>query len=321
MRHQHNGFSLFEMLLVSAILAGLIIMAVGFSQRSFSEQQISRSTEQIQQILVAATAYYTVCNTWPSNLANLQQTSGTVACGNTTLSTTGFLPAGSLKTPWGTTYGVTSTDKNFYVMTEVKSSTQAKAFALGNILAGHLPFAYVANTNAGLPPPRSSAPSARTFVVAQIGIPVQNLNKAMAINFAGIYHHGACVPVPQCKVDVMGNTMVPQVYVMPVSVSGMNDIGNVFPISSFTAYATAMSSSGVPPNPCTSGGVAAPCNAQNPAFAGEKYWRVCLQVVTTRGLAAPTGWGEKVSIAAFTRCAPNTEPMSGSDYTDTNATN
>lgn len=308
----NKGFTLIEMLLVLAVVSSLIYMAIGFQQQQIIENRISRSSVQMQQILVAAASYYVLCNSWPSDIATLQ-TQGSITCGNSTLTSTGFLPTGAIKSPWGgVAYGVTSTVKNFYVYATITASRNTLANGYATMILGRLPIAYTANSVAATPPDKAACTGTTCYVVAQIGIPPQNINKATGLNFAGVYRHGGCVPVPQCKVDVTGTTMKAQVYVVPVSVSGMNELGNVYPISSFTAYATAV---GVNPPACT-GGSAVACQPVSPVYTGEQYWRACLQVVTSHGLAAPTGWGEQVTLAAFTRCVPNQDPLpnSGSDF-------
>jgi hypothetical protein len=122
------------------------------------------------------------------------------------------------------------------------------------------------------------------------------------------------------------------VFVVPVSVSGLNDSSgnpaatttNLYPISSFTAYATAISAAGQDPVACTDISGTTDTSGYTcgekvgdyfPALS-QQTWRVCLQVVTQKGNVAQTNtsqWGNYVTLAAFTRCAIPGEPI-GSNF-------
>jgi hypothetical protein len=131
--------------------------------------------------------------------------------------------------------------------------------------------------------------------------------------------------------------MVPQIMVSPASVSGVSDPNstNAYPITSFTAYAigpdTAANVMGcpavVPPattpsstvTPCTWGNNGIPNGTQT--SPSGLYWRVCLQVVTGKGVVSTTNtatgtaaWGQYASMVVMTRCTPPNEPF-GSDFT------
>ena len=136
----------------------------------------------------------------------------------------------------------------------------------------------------------------------------KNTQNASNVNFAGLYHHGACVPVPSCPVDASGNTMTPQVMVVPVSVSGLyTNSTDVYPISSFTGYAVGPDAN---PGPCVSGGGAPSCTVDISGPPAASSWRVCLQIVTEQGTvtSSSSGWGEKVTLLAITRCSISNEP-------------
>jgi hypothetical protein len=127
--------------------------------------------------------------------------------------------------------------------------------------------------------------------------------------------------------------MKPQIMVVPSSVSGLYDgiaTGKVYPIESFTAYATPPTdikttsdfpsplsckdyakngSTGVDFRPCTSG--------PDPTLISEQidlntdYWRVCLAIVTEQGdlFESPNWEKESGAVVAITRCVPPNEPV------------
>ncbi len=240
----------------------------------------------------------------------------------------------------------------FYVATNVDTPATAA------IIVGKLPLAYVVtpqDLQADMPPKQDpicagivNPKSDCTTVVANVSIPGQNLNNARSINFAGVFFSGSCVPAPNCPPG-----MSPNILVAPAGVTGINDDptgcdttsqnppfnpsgckGKIYPVSSFTAFARG-DSNGVPTDPgvvidCNVGGAnqTMPClkdmtgakpPAGNPITAdGTKYWRVCLTVVTEKGVVYPAAAGSTFSgsfptqqgkmmgsIVAFTRCVPN----------------
>ena len=119
--------------------------------------------------------------------------------------------------------------------------------------------------------------------------------------------------------------MIPQIFVTPVSLSGLNDAtvspastGSYYPLVGFTAYATGISGStgSATPPACNNAGTAPSCSG---GPAGSNYWRVCLDIATTAGAStnatAPNNnWNKYGVLLAITRCAPPSEP-SGSDFT------
>lgn len=318
-----SGFTLLEILLVVVIVAAILTILVGYYQQQMTSFRNDRTAAQMQQILNAGMAYYVANGAWPAQsgastaLQCLQQDNTRPECAQQ------YLPK-TLVSGWMTNYTVNSTPSNLYVTTPIVSTTAADASAYASIIAGKLPLGYIAATVAGSPPWPAIASCATTTcnVVASVNVPGQNLSNATAINFAGLYHQGACVPVPTCPVDKNGTTMTPQVIVVPVQVGGYYDTGsnNVYPISSFTAYAKGGQGAGTSPAACDGSPTITPSCASgiagNPA---TDYWRACLQLVTERGDVqnqAPknSDWGSKVTMAAFTRCAVSNEP-SGSSFT------
>lgn len=310
LRRRFKGFTLIEMLLVLVIISVLIYASIGYVQQRALQLRYDRTSTQMQQILNAGLAYYVFNGTWPSQMSDL--TTGTAV----------FLPTG-MKNPWGDDYHLASTAELLYVYSRVNFISARGAFAAVNVIAGTLPLAYTSNDNGGAPPSPGSpctATDTSCSVVGSVNIPGLNLNNASAVNFAGMYHHGACVPVPQCPVDPRtATTMIPQIMVAPVQVSGTNDGGtppgvpnpNVYPISSFTAYIKGPAAT---PAQCESGAWARPCPV-NPNVT--QYWRVCIKIVTEKGeitAATSPDWGKNQSLLAITRCAISGEP-SGHDFT------
>lgn len=322
-----KGFTLVEMLLVLTIVSIMLYMGIGYMQTRTEGIRIDRTSMQMQQILNAALAYYVLNGTWPTTLSTLQ--------GN-------YLPNAIVPylNPWGGDYKIAiRTDTaspatfppQFYVWTVIPG-TKSMVNALATSTS--LPLSYT-SADAGAPgasPPSvfmsCTTASPNCSVVASVQVPGQNLNNARAVNFAGLYHHGGCVPVPQCPVDVNGNSMTPQIMVVPVSVSGVNDTGsnNVYPISSFTAYATSNNGSGTPtstaPPSCRSSGATygpgggINCSSSVNGAPASAYWRVCTQVVTERGDITSTrndaAMGAQLTVMAITRCAVNNEPAGSS---------
>ena len=165
--------------------------------------------------------------------------------------------------------------------------------------------------------PAACAVDSACLVVAAVNIPGQNLNNAKAINFAGVYHPGACVPVPTCPTDAQGVAMTPEVFVVPISLTGYNDANQsyAYPINSFTAFVSGTYSTSPANCPGYTGlnyGSSACPGAGSTGVANPSglYWRVCLQVITTKGDVAATNpnWDQLGYVAAFTRCSISNEP-------------
>jgi len=332
-------------MLVIAIIGSLMVMAINYGTQQSIQLRINKTVAQMQQGLTAGLAYYTTHGAWPTATCKFSSTSTTNSTAWSDLSTltsAGFLPSymsGTTANAYGQKFWMTCdkvTNNVFYINTNVSSHTLALA------ISGALPTAYTSD-NFGNPL------TTGTYVTAQVVTPAQNLNNARSVNFGGVYHHGACVPVPICPgydVTTQGckgggtNCMTPQIMVTPVSVSGAMNMqygntpagGNVFslyPITSFTAYATNLA---IQPNDCDTNSTATTCTlgaaGVAPNYTNPLYWRVCLQVRTQNGNGTvntapnntdaanpPTwSWAQTASLMVITRCAPPSEP-SGSDFT------
>lgn len=337
------GFTLIEMLLVMVIVSMIVVMGSNYLQQKTLQMRIDRATNQIQQVLNAALAYYVVNGFWPADLKTLQMGGA-------------YLPQNiKLLSPWNTAYVVVpspaSPSSLVYVYFQVTYATSSEsAAAVANMIAGRLPLSYVTATapSAGSPPPddgkcKIGSSNTSCYAVAAVNVPGQNLNNATAVNYAGVYHSGSCVPVPTCPVDQNGLPMTPQIMVVPASVSGVNDPPDpsgipceaknlsgckikVYPISSFTASATgpmvATSSSG-PPS-CFDPNVNTFCLAESngnkiTSSGSEKYWRVCLSAITEKGPVNTSTqpntipWGQlEGTVMVITRCAPQNEDTGSS---------
>ena len=320
-----KGFTLIEMLLVMAVIAAIMVGIATYSQQKMAQLRQDRAVLQIQQILNAGLAYYLNNTNWPTSLADDLQGDGTVTHPG------GYLPGPSslvkIVNPWAGDYVIGHTTSTsapnalFAVCTTLSAGSSTPVIA--QILAGRLPMAYVVDgdvsadcspTGTGIPL-ASDCKSSSCTIVATVNVPGQNLNNARAVNFAGVYHHGACVAAPKCPAK-----MTPTIMVAPVSVSGMNDDPSiVHPIESFTAYISSVAGpatyQAVPACPGDTAGVNCPEGGSN-----DKYWRVCLQIITTQGKVV---YKDSTAIAAttvlaITRCMPQGEEnegtVSGSDF-------
>lgn len=296
------GFTLIEMMLVMVIIAIILYASIGYMQQRTQALRIDRTVVTMQQVLNAALAYYVVNGTWPANIGTLQ--------------TGKFLPnTGRITNPWGQDILATPAagigPSLFYVYTKIPASgtTNASGAVAGQI-AGGLPLGYI-SANAGSPPTTASAcGTGICTVVSAVNIPGQNLNNASAVNFAGLYNHGACVPVPTCPVAPNGTTMIPQIWVVPVQVggylSGAGTTAPSYPITSFAAYAVGGTDT-TPPGCSSASTLNPPCTNHNGAVAAA-YWRACMTVSTQIGSTILNDWGKSVAMVAFTRCAIQNEP-------------
>jgi len=308
-----RGFTLLEMLLVLVIVSSMVALGLNYTTQKADELRRDRASMQYQQILNAGLAYNLSMSTWPT-LAQL--------------STNGFLPNVVQNNPWGNAYNVTTVTVTnggtlFYVFSLVPVASAAQ-LALANTLAGRLPMAFA--TTANPPDPTQLCTVGSTcYVAAAVPAPGQNLNNARSVNFANLYHHGACVPAPACPAN-----MTPEILTVPTEVAGVNDPTpptppNVYPVSYFKAYALG-GANGVPvvasAVPSCPGDTTA-CVISWPSPVAT-YWRVCMQVVTSQGDVATTNtatganaWGQFETILAITRCVPGspttTEPT-GSNF-------
>jgi len=311
-----TGFTLIELLLVMVIVSIIIYAGIGYVQQKAQQMRVDRTSMQMQQILNAALSYYVVNGSWPPNLSSLQGT---------------YLANIPLTNPWGKPYSLVFTSSPtppalIYVYTPVlqaSSSSSGSAAAIAKVIAGTLPLAYTSaeacadSASCGAPPSIGtpcSASSTSCAVVASVNIPGQNLNNARAVNFANVYHHGGCVPVPACPVDAQGQTMTAEILLSVVQASGVSDTGSsrVYPIESFTAYYTG--GPGVTNPPACQNGTQVACN---PVGSASGYWRACIQIWTEKGdvsLSNSSAWGNYATLLAITRCSVVNEP-SGSPIT------
>ncbi len=317
-RHRAKGFSLIEVLLVLAIIATIMVSILGYTTQKSDEMRRDRTVMQMEQFLNAGLAYYTSFGSWPTQLADLQ--------------TNLFLPSGIIRNGWAQEFTV---GNNSVDATNPGSGTQfsvcttivgQQAFSAATIIAGRLPIASALDggSKADLCPRATSAvctsASTTCTVVSSVNIPGQNLNNARSINFAGLYHNGACVPEPSCP----STAMQPTIMAIPVSVSGMNDSStpsNIYPLASFTAYVTGTSKSDSTPTNSPGDCIndqPTPCyqtGTNDPLPANGKYWRVCMRIITQKGVVRyDAGNMDAGIVLVLTRCAPQDEYTTPSVY-------
>ncbi|HTM63884.1 MAG TPA: type II secretion system protein [Gammaproteobacteria bacterium] len=306
-RYMQKGFTLVEMMLVAAIISGFIFLGISYTQQRTRALMIDRASAQMQQILNAGLSYYINNGNWPADIA--------------TLKTGTYLPA-TVVSPWGTSYSV-SNNSTVFTVTLTLPSTLKGVSGIAQIVAGKLPFG-VATT------------SSPYTVTSSVNIPAQSLNNVGNLSYAGVYHNGGCVPVPQCpNTDATGSSVVPEIQVAPVSFSGFYDAGSTtgYPLTSITASTSGNYvdlSLGSGPAACgNSTSTTTDCysdatvespvvysvpgpNRGSVKITTGKYWRVCLYVTTQAGSVT---WdsltGQYTAILAMTRCK-STNETSGS---------
>lgn len=317
MKRYHSGFTLVEMMLVLVIISMILVMSIGYMQQKTLTMRINRTSAQMQQILNAAMAYYVSNGAWPANVACLQGTGS--GCSQQ------YLPK-VLKSPWGQSYDGKSLNAVFYAWTPITTGNATTANSYATSIAGGLPLAYA--TKDYTPPNQVACSTSTCYVVATVNIPGQTLNTATAVNFAGTYTHGGCVPVPECPVDKDGTTMIPTVIIVPISVSGVSYQGDskIYPINSFTGYAMGNTPLDTTPPLCTNSTSTWPtgstdCTQHNTGTPVRAYWRACLQIITTQGdvsvtndTPGETAWGQNARLMAFTRCSVKDESK-GTEWT------
>lgn len=323
-KRKNTGFTLLEMLLVLAIISVLLAMGINYYQQKMLSMRIERTVIQSEQILNAGLAYFVANGKWPCAAGSFGESSG---CPLDNLISQNYLPNKIIVSPWGQKYeiGVSASDttgtikqqSNFYVYTQIPAMVNSAVVA--TTIMGQLPMAYISSQEVSEMPPQSSGCTDGTscYVIASVNIPGQTLNYASAVNFAGIYNHGACVPQPDCPA-----TTTPQILVTPTSVSGWGGAATsggasnaIYPISSFSAYARGSATSGTSPPVCDDGYSIACTDASGNSAAN--YWRVCLQLVTEKGpfsfAGAGANFAQGITLMAITRCAISNE-QSGSAY-------
>ncbi len=321
-----KGFTLIEMLLVLVVMSAILVMYIGYMNQKTEQMRLDKTALQIQQILNAGLAYYVNNNVWPVNCTQLGDLS--------TLQNENYLPSGTINSPYGNPYSLycSSYTGVFTVSTTVPSDTETQ------LLLGRVPMSAVTNC-ASYPGAVCPCLSGTTCLTASVNLPPQVLNNSRSVNFASVYHSGACVPAPTCPLG-----MTPQILVAPVSVSGLNDLTaaattpqNAYALTSFTANAYGdnnnnpiqISSSSSTIRSCVDPNVQENCLGSstnldictvNPQQCGTNsyYWRVCLTINTEKGAVpkAPSmnagyllGW-----VLAVTRCSPANEAPMGTPF-------
>lgn len=326
-RTMMSGVTLVEILLVMVIVSAIVYMGIGYVQQRALNLRIDRTAAQMQQILNAAMVYYVNHGEWPADVACLQ--GGAAApCDVTYIQSPLYIPLSP-----GSQYGAYVSGTNFIVYAAVTAS-QPGSYAEAMAVVGKLPLGYA--TVAGGVPGSCTPTSTTCYAEGYVTVPGQNLNNATSVNFAGVYHNGACVPVPSCPVDSQSATLLPEIMVVPTSVMGANDEPtynatncnpqdtsgcsvSAYPLTSFTASTTGGTDS-QPPSCST--GAAQDCyesydvsGAAGPTMSGT-FWRVCLNVVTEKGEVVPSSNAQGQltgSVMAITKCRMQDEPQS-SDF-------
>lgn len=343
-RMKQRGFTLVEMLLVMVVISALFYMGIRYMDQKTRTERIDRTVTQMQQILNSSLAYYISQNAWPVGATAWSSTS--------ILQNAGFLTPGTFANPWApvldtATYpssyslGTDTQKKQLHVITYIGTGLLAAANA--RVIAGKLPLAQACKTFNKDDTTACAACAVAAdpcYVVTSINIPGQNLNNAMSVNFAGLFHSGACVKAPTCPLS----TMEPIIIVVPTAVAGIteaptgtncnaNNLQNcqiiTQPVTSYIGYATALhTSAGTTPAPniCGSTTTSADCLSDSNgtkitnAVAGDKYWRVCIGIDTSNGRVSPTGgnsnpWGQlSGTVSVFTRCALPNENSKNSGF-------
>lgn len=310
-----SGVTLLEILLVLVIASAIMLMTITIAQQKLDEARRVRVTYQMQQILNAGLSFYLAHTRWPDTFTELQPD---------------YIPQAISTNPYAEHFtligGVAQSNEglpSLYVTTNVKTTATAQ------VVAGSLPFGFVSDADGAshTPPDQGNCapsegplPATCTYVVSSVNIPGQNLNNATAINRAGLYHSGACVPTPVCPLAAMR----PEIIVVPAQVNGVFEkpgtgSTKMYPLSSFTAFAKGPHVSAGMAN-CSSNG-SSDCASGDAAVTfpeNKQFWRVCLQVETEKGKVVPAdaSWGQKLgTILAVTRCAMPNESRESSNFT------
>lgn len=330
-----RGFTLLEMLLVLVIISSVLVMFVGYTMRKSQENLIDKMVMTTQQLLSANLAYYNDHGAWTG--CTYGNGCFFMSGDDLPILKEGYLPDQNYTTLWfaGTDKNdtfiqftePTLKDRNFTICIPIGAGSASRGIA--ETIASRLPLGRTTQTRNDtdfcgekmtLVP--CDDPALPCRVVTTISVPGQNLNNARSVNFGGIYHNGACVPVPECP-----DGMDPQIFVSPVSVSGLSEglnlgssSGEVVPLTSFTAYIKPIADTSqiAGPEACTTTtNEACYKDNANTLLPEGKYWRVCLDIVTEKGQLSGTKWvKESGSVAAITRCVPKGPPgePTGSDY-------
>ena len=326
---RYLGVTLLEILLVLALISIIFITGIRYYQQKLIQDKVDKSALDIQQILTAAMTFYVAKGVWPTGISCMKG-DGTSIPNSTAKCDMSLLPTtpNALSAPWAlaagglTPYNVgvntnDTSDPKFYVSLPISSKSYPNTNVLyAQMISNKLPLGYTTTT---FPPPAPPATvpactTGGTTCTAVVGImpPGQSLSNAGNLNYSGVYYHGGCIPVPECPMSNPNDPtslLQPQVFVVPVSVSGFVDSptsGNpaIYPITSFTAYVTPQSTLGSQPAGCNGTTTAGTC----PNIATSTYWRACLDIQTQQTPSSTSPWwAQKVGIAAFTRCQPGLE--------------
>lgn len=327
-KHHSKGFTLIEMLLVLVIMSGVIYIGAGYLQQRTLSLRIDRTSSQMQQILNAGMSYYINNDgNWPGSLDELQSK--------------GYLPT-SMPSPWGGSYTVytNSNNSNFYVSVAMPTTTLTSV-SIAKTIAGTLPLAFTDQSGSVTTSTTPCSTGAVCYVIASVNIPGQSLGNAQQVNFAGLYHSGACVPAPGCPTGYTA-----QAFAVPVAVNGYFEkpadssspcnasdksgcIMTYYPLSGYTAYTTSDTPVIYPsskPLNCGTGSVTTgncytDYNNTTEVDSGS-YWRVCISVTTSSGQVTIPGsgsmdnpWGQLTgTVMVMTRCQPSGENV-GSGFT------
>lgn len=319
-----EGVSLFEMLLVIVIATAIILLSIDFLNQKTLNTQINMVTSKYQEVEHAALAYYANNNAWPgtpdvSDTSGITCLEGTAGSSPSTMCQIPYLQPAQTSNPLfnmsiTTAWSVSMTPPVFYINMSMSSGGSTELIA--QTVSGRLPNSYY-----------QCSSTTNCTITSVIVAPPQNLNDAGAVTFAGVYQNGACVPAPNCPPDNNGHPMIAEIMLAPVAMSGINDPNNpnqVYPITSFTAYATG-GTNNAPPACNNDSGVAslsicyADANSGNGVPNGA-YWRACLQVQTQKGIVSwgnpnppynagppPSNSGYYSAIVAVTRCVSKSE--------------
>jgi general secretion pathway protein G len=149
-----KGFTLLELLLVIVILGIIASMGIGFYQRSAIDVKVQKTALQMQQIMQAASAYYTDNNCWPNS----------TTCKNPP-SFNNYLPDGMNNNPWGQAY-------NF------AEESMGKKF---QVYSGDLPSAQTVNQLKAILPNAGVNPNNNLQVLAEIAAPVAGIEPSWII--------------------------------------------------------------------------------------------------------------------------------------------
>lgn len=331
-----SGVTLIEVLLVTAIISAFLVLIASYVDQKILQTKITKTANNMKQVLNAAVAYYLVNGQWPPTGGNLNCLQGLSGC------LVAYLPKNIIDPFKGYNYSMSSTPGQFSVGVIIDPG-KPKTYSYVLSILALLPAAYAVDQMDYTTP--CNANSDWCILTATVPVPpIQSSNNATGVNFAAVYHNGACVPVPVCPSDGTVNSMIASIVVTPTGVTGAakkplapgtNVPGcnpttqsgcsiEAFPISGYSATATPPafpdgSASGATSGPyscktaSTATPVPEPCYQDYDAtgapvglpLKGKQYWRVCLNIVTEAGVVVPDDntWGQLTgTIMAITRC-------------------